>query len=210
MSLNIQDIHTHNLPAVPGTALFNLPLGTDTILTGHYYSAGLHPWNVQVDYSSDIEWVESMLGCDDVLALGEVGLDRLHGPSIDVQMKALNAQLKLACRYGKPVVLHIVRAYEELLRLDIPSATGLNCAIHGFRGKPQLARDLIRHGYWLSFGMNFNSASIASVPDDRLLIETDEFPDVNIIYDLAAAARGIDASVFRQQIAHNASVFLGL
>ncbi|MDE6655144.1 MAG: TatD family hydrolase, partial [Muribaculaceae bacterium] len=68
---------------------------------------------------------------------------------------------------------HIVRAFPEIIRLRRQEQPTQRWIIHGFRGKPELARELLRHGFDISIGREFNTASAAIIPPDRLFHETD-------------------------------------
>lgn len=68
----------------------------------------------------------------------------------------------------------MVRGWDELFSLRREMRPSQPWIVHGFRGKPELARRLVAEGFYLSYGERFNPASVAVTPPDRLLIETDE------------------------------------
>lgn len=154
-------------------------------------TAGVHPWN------ADMQEVAS-LGerLSDVQAVGETGLDFVHGPSRDVQFEALRAQLRLARERGLPVVLHCVRAFEPLMR-ELAACEPRTVIFHGFIGSPEQARQAFAKGYLLSFGeRTFASpktlAALRETPLSQLFLETDDSPvPIAEIYARAAEARGI-------------------
>lgn len=126
-----------------------------------------------------------------VLAVGEAGLDKLAEAAMERQEKAFAAQLAIAAEAAKPVIVHLVRAWDRLLSLKktVPCVT---CIVHGFRGKAQLAEELVRHGFCLSFGEKYQPDAMRIVPHSRLFIETDESKlPIAEIYRRAAVTLGI-------------------
>ena len=136
---------------------------------------------------------------DDLIAIGEIGLD--YACSVDrvAQEHIFRYQLSLAQRYGKPVVLHCVRAFEPMMK--ILSEYELRAVIfHGFIGSVQQAERAIKRGYYLSFGeRTFRSPktieALRSTPLSSLFIESDESPTpIEDIYDRIALLRGISVA----------------
>ncbi len=181
----ISDFHTHNLLASPGTAIVNLPeewtLCPDLFrpLPGALYSAGIHPW-----WTADAERTHRMLDAlprllerPQVVRVGECGFDRLRGASLETQVEVFEAQVAMAECFGLPMTLHIVRAFDVLLRLKKQLCPTVQWTVHGFRGGPALARQLLDAGLDLSFGLHFNAAAYDLTPAERRWRETDELPE---------------------------------
>lgn len=156
-------------------------------------TAGVHPWH------ADIQEVAT-LGerLSDVQAVGETGLDFVHGPAREVQFGALRAQLRIARERGLPVVLHCVRAFEPLMR-ELAACEPRAVIFHGFIGSPEQAWQALAKGYFLSFGERaFASpktlAALRETPLSQLFLETDDSPvPIAEIYARAAEARGVPA-----------------
>lgn len=72
------------------------------------------------------------------------------------------------------MILHVVKAFPEIMALRKSLKPTQQWIIHGFRGKPQLAESLLRAGFDISLGEHFNPASAAIIPPSRLFAETDE------------------------------------
>ena len=88
------------------------------------------------------------------------------------------------------------------LKKDFPRT--LPCVIHGFRGKPQLAGNLLSQGFHLSFGFRFNPQSLLLCPPDRIFLETDEDPrPVEELYRTAANLCGCTPEKLRIQCLGN-------
>ena len=171
----IVDIHTHNEQTE-----------AQTIVT-----VGIHPWYT-VD--ADLAAVESGVAAAD--AVGEIGLDFACDVPKEVQMAIFRAQLSLAEQHKKAVVLHCVRAFEEVMK--IVSEFRLKTVIfHGFIGSVEQAQRAVAQGYYISFGeRTFRSTktieALRSTPLSHLFVETDESPThIEEIYNKIAELRGI-------------------
>ena len=177
--MDILDFHTHRLDAT-GALIAVDPRRFDP-QPGLWYSVGFHPWdNVENLTDSDFDLLRQCAGHPQVLAVGETGIDRLRGGHLVEQGEAFVRHLQLAHDLGKPVVVHNVRATQDIL--DARRSAGLDdvtLVIHGMRGNVHVARALLDAGCYLSYGSRFNPAALLATPLDRLLIETDD-SDVTI------------------------------
>lgn len=174
------DFHTHDLSSPAGTALVNLP--RECLLRpaafrpapGGLYSAGVHPWWTDADPAPLLAGLAELLPHPQVTAVGECGLDRLRGGSLSRQLEAFERQAALAERFSLPVVVHCVRAFDVLLRCVRTFRPTTRWTVHGFRGCPALAWQLLEAGLDLSFGPRFNPESLSLVPESRRHAETDD------------------------------------
>lgn len=177
---DITDFHTHNLQAQH--AIVNVP--QEWILTpslflpreGAYYSVGIHPWwTAEADVvCCMLDNLPALLEHPQVIALGECGLDALQGAPLDEQERIFTKQIALAEAYHLPITLHIVRAFDRLLRLKKQLRPTKQWTVHGFRGKPALAQQLLRAGIDLSFGEKHHADSWNITPENRRWCETDD------------------------------------
>lgn len=165
------DIHTHN-PEAGDDSIINLPLHAPLPARG-YSSVGIHPWDTATATADDMEEIERLAADPRVVAIGETGIDKLRGGDINRQIDILKRHIDLSERLGKPLILHIVRAFPEIIRLRMLLHPTQRWIIHGFRGKPELARELLSHGFDLSLGEAYNTATAAIIPPDRLFHESD-------------------------------------
>ncbi|WP_295729975.1 TatD family hydrolase [uncultured Muribaculum sp.] len=165
------DFHTHNPDAVD--ALISVEPGF-TPRAGAVYSVGIHPWHSATVTDMDLRRLEADARLRCVKAIGETGLDRLRGATLDRQTELLLHHIALSEELHKPLVLHIVKAFPEIIAIKRRIKPSQTWIIHGFRGKPQLAEELLRHGFYLSLGEHFNPRSAEIIPSGRLLVETDE------------------------------------
>jgi TatD DNase family protein len=150
-----------------------------------YAAAGIHPSDAQryPDMQAELDKLEDLLQQakgNKIVALGEIGLD-YHYPETNKKIQAdyLDAQLAMACAYDIPVVIHDREAHGDCFEAicRYPRVTGV---FHSFSGSTEMARDLIRRGFYISFSGTItfkNATKIAAVaallPHDRVLIETD-------------------------------------
>ena len=195
------DVHTHHLPENPSEVLFSCCMKdreTAAFRRARYLSAGIHPWYLtEEDMNRQLEWLDNLSVTDSsrLLALGEAGLDKCCPTPYVLQLAAFREVINRSEQFQLPLLIHCVKAFNELVRLRKEQTYQQVWIIHGFRGKRELATELLRHGFYLSFGKHFHPEALAIVPADRLLLETDECgTSVKEIYEQAALVRktGID------------------
>ncbi|MGL4994291.1 MAG: TatD family hydrolase [Bacteroidales bacterium] len=194
--MNLVDLHSHKLDHYDcNIAISQIEL-YDLVPNG-LYSFGIHPWCTLNELRVDLLFSRLKMLLDSPnppFAIGECGLDKLRGASMDRQIEALELQLKLSIQYNRPVIIHCVKAWDQLLSLiNLSSFKDVKIVIHGFRGSPQLMNQLIkRPNLWLSFGVNYREDTLRDIPIDRLFIETDT-SDVKIddLYSQIALSKNI-------------------
>jgi len=145
------DIHTHDTSrALDGDAIVSVEAGTP-LAAGGTYSVGIHPWST--DRPVTLRQLRGLVRAardTRVVAIGECGFDSLRGGPADVQRRLFDFHARLAERVGKPLIIHAVRSTQELMDARRRLRPTVEWVIHGFRGKPELARQLMRAGYSLS------------------------------------------------------------
>lgn len=163
------DVHTHNLQA-GADAIINLPIDSEIPAEGSY-SIGIHPW----DADSNIDWARLRLKASNpcVVAIGETGLDKLRGAPMPIQEEVFVAHVRLSEELGKPLIIHAVGTYNRLIELRKKLHPTQAWLIHGFRGKPELARQLVRAGFEISLGSKYNPGVPDAIPFERLHHESD-------------------------------------
>lgn len=185
--MELLDIHTHHLPENPAQAIFSCLPREFSPVPGGFYSVGLHPWHLSADYTQEWNRLVEIAEHPQVLAIGEAGLDKIVKVDMDLQQEAFIRQMELSEQTGKPLVIHSVRTANELIRLKKKRRPRMPWIIHGFRGNENIARELVRHGFYLSFGANYREEALLAVPVERIFIETDESTaDVRTLYEKAA------------------------
>lgn len=210
MEAMLWDAHTHH-PAEtrpdlrqiqslrPEEALATVPTSPHV-----YRSVGLHPWYQEDLTERGLASLDIALRQPQIIALGEAGLDKVCDTPLAQQMHFFCEQVSLAEERELPVFIHLVRAQDELLRLKKELRPHQPWIIHGFRGKGTQAEQLLRQGFYLSFGIQANIDALSSAwRAGRLLLETDDRPVPNIseVYEKTASALGISRQRLSEGIA---------
>ena len=203
---NILDIHTHKAePVSAGKAIINRKLATDALCEGYFYSAGIHPWDLtEFDTERRLECLREQLAEKQLVAVGEAGLDKLAAAPMQLQVAVFKEQVELSEKYRLPLIIHCVKAMEELLAVKKELRPVQPWIWHGFRGKPQQARQLMENGMYLSFGEHYPEQTVRTMPVDRMFLETDDSPvDIEEVLHRVARTRGTDVEELRQAIREN-------
>ena len=156
---------------------------------GMYVAAGIHPEDVggcESTLSVELDKLSLLLGDRDdqrankIVALGEIGLDyHYEGYNKALQAECFDSQMCMAKEKKLPVIIHDREAHGDCFDIIIshPDITGV---FHSYSGSAEMAKDLVRRGWYISFSgvATFKNApkvreSIAAVPLERILIETD-------------------------------------
>lgn len=203
------DIHTHLLPLHPSDAIVSVSPADFRSVEGGCYSVGIHPWHLPESLAavqSQLDLLHCCVQHPQVLAIGEAGIDKLVAVSPEQQASIFEAQAHMAEEVGKPVVIHAVKAAEELLRSHRRLNPSVAWIIHGFRGKASVAQMYLQKGFYLSFGERFQPEAVAVVPSHRLFVETDE-SDAGIvpICRKIAAVRGVSEDDLYETLRTNVS-----
>lgn len=177
-----------------------------------FISSGLHPWYIADDADIVMEQMNSLKEFaihPQCLALGEAGLDKVRGAGPETQQAVFEEQVALSESVRKPLIIHCVKSYPELIQLRKRIKVTMPWIIHGFRGNSTIAAQLIRHDCYLSFGEKLrNSQKLQRLFNDisleNVLFETDEAGcQVKEIYQAAAEIKKIDLPFLQQQIEKN-------
>lgn len=164
-------------------------------------SYGLHPWHLTEDWRAQLPQLEESLAASDAF-VGECGLDRLCSTPYALQLEAFGAQIEISERYGRPLVLHCVRALDDVLSMK--RGTRQTWIFHGFRGKPQQLQQLLDHGFFVSFGYHYNESSVNLCPANRFFLETDDAPQPIVpLYEAVARRRIISVEDLQKQLWNN-------
>lgn len=184
MKDRLLDIHTHN-QNTGDTAVINLPMsvlenpasfspGADKM-----YSAGIFPL-YEGDWEKAWQNLKDLATHPQIKAIGECGLDKRSPIPLEKQKKYLEMQMELADSLQKPLIIHCVRCWNDLIEIHKRNSSVQRRIVHGFRGKPQLAAQLLENGLCLSFGRRFNKESLALCPPHLRYCETDDCPGLSI------------------------------
>lgn len=180
------DIHTHN----PREDVLSPTM------------AGVHPWDAERGViSPDFE------ACD---IIGECGLDYACKVDRKLQKELFRWHLDAADRLHKPVVLHVVRAMDDALRILDSYKTIKGIVFHGFIGSKEQALECLKRGYYLSFGERSlrspkSIEALRITPLSQLFCETDDNTTVAIeeIYNRVAQIKQIGVEELKREIEKN-------
>lgn len=212
------DFHTHRSSVDNVISVRSLLISEAEKITEHsLFTIGIHPWYSEgIDEDCQLSLLEDLVNRNNIVGIGEVGLDKLRGAPLEKQVELFEKQVLIAEKLQKPVIIHCVRAWAELLESKKRLKPSKPWAIHGFRGQSELSKQLLSYGLYLSFGSEILNASeglqeaIRTIPLDRIFIETDEV-DVSLehLYAVVSLIKGITIHDLDDQINFNFAVFFG-
>lgn len=174
------------------------------------YSIGIHPWYIVEDrIISDFEFLESKLTDEKCLAIGECGLDKRIAISMDLQQNVFEKHLALAEKYQKPVIIHCVAAFQELIAITKNRKVSVPMIVHGFSKNELVTKELLANGFYISFGkwLILNpelEVVFQSVPNERIFLETDTITEeIQEVYALAAKYKNLEINSLEEIVLKN-------
>jgi TatD DNase family protein len=203
------NIHTHSQIYDAKLELVSMSLRSQE--RANFYSYGLHPWHILEDTADeDLRLLQMKATEARCLAIGECGLDKICATDFKLQERLFMEQIKIANNLNKPLIIHCVKAFNEVLNCLNFADNAVPVIFHGFNNNDNIARLLTEQGYYFSFGkalMGFESnaaRAIVSVGRKKFFLETDT-SDVSIkyIYKKASELLGVDEDILKQQIVSN-------
>lgn len=174
------------------------------------YSIGIHPLFIDENrLEKDFQILDQKLATPQCLALGECGLDKRSETPFELQQTVFEKQLILAEKYQKPVVIHCVAAFQEVIEIKKRLKISVPMIIHGFSKNEKLAKQLIDNEFYISFGKyllrNPELKSVfKSIPNDRFFLETDTIEEgIRDVYALAAKYKELELNELQEIINKN-------
>lgn len=208
----LYNIHTHSGNQNTGSfCIKNVHENFSLDLSGKSVSMGLHPWYIQTDtFEQQFLELKNNITQPGVLAIGECGLDKISHTDWDLQLMAFQRQVSLAEEMGKPLIIHCVKAFQEVLahlrQVKVP------VIFHGINNKFSRIQPVINAGYFLSFGKSLLCQdelmleTFRKTPLEQVFLETDDLQsDISEIYKLAAQIRQISEREIVLQLEKNFS-----
>ena len=215
------NIHTHYNNHIDNNEFVEIQnIDVDNIVNvdvSHFYSIGIHPWNLksqklknsELQKLGDLE--SGCLGDLNFLAIGECGIDRVCGVDFEIQKEVFIKQIELSERIAKPLIIHAVRTYPDIISIRKETKAKQVWIIHGFQGNEQSAEQLLKHAdIYLSLGdVLFKNEARAKqllqvIPTDRLFFETDVAErKISDVYEKAALLSGLEMDKLRNDIFNN-------
>ena len=197
------NFHHHTIETENG--IYNLSPGET--LPNSFFSVGIHPADTGQDLEAKMEMIKKTSRNPLCLAIGECGLDALVNTDEKTQEKVFLEQIYWANEIRKPIIIHCVRRYKEVIQLSKYAEVPM--IIHGFNRKKNIAVELLNQGFYLSFGkallQNVSLQHIfAEIPQEKIFLETDDaYFDFGELYSTAAKLKGMEKRDFENQILKN-------
>jgi len=218
----LYDIHSHSYGLGPNERTlrslmpeeFNLLDDLGKIPPGNFFSIGIHPRFIGKleELQQKLALIEKKSEKHLVLAIGECGLDRLSDTDLDIQKEVFLKHAEIAEKAEKPLIIHCVRAYPELITIKNTFKPKQKWIVHGFRGSDETAEQLLKHQFMLSFGPALrNSQKLAGIfrktPLESVFLETDDSDEkIEDLYETASkiAEKSVDYTL--EEIAKNVEI----
>ena len=200
------NIHTHQ--AKEELIIFNAPDHFDPCTSNIYVSIGIHPWNIEKINSTEcLDSIKTNASAKNVLAIGECGLDKLIDTDLKIQEDLFKQQIHIAESVKKPLIIHCVKAFDELIRIKKELNVSVPMIVHGYNNNEQIAVKLLENKFYFSFGKallneDSNASKIISIiPIGQLFLETDD-TDIPIksIFERASRYLQIDEAALKEKI----------
>jgi TatD DNase family protein len=206
------DFHTHQrYDTAEIVAVENVIVGKETVEDKKKFSVGLHPLfleNINIDET--LRALEEKVKDDNCWSIGECGLDKRAVTTIDTQTAIFVAQIFLAEKYRQPVVIHCVKAFEELIAIKKKYQPKTPMIIHGFNNNEAVFKKLEACGFYFSFGAALlhpesNAVkALRQVSKSKFFLETDDKKiDIRAIYDAASHCLNLDKNIIKSLIINN-------
>lgn len=202
------DIHTHHLQSDKNSIqLLNCIIGKDEISKG-ICSVGIHPWYMDEDTEAQFELLKLQASKENVLAIGECGLDKITATDWDIQIEIFEKQIQLANALQKPLIIHCVKAYQEVFEILKNQKVTVPVVFHGFNKKAELAQSILQQGYYISLGYSLLNGKqdnlIGMIDLNKIFLETDDkSTNVLDIYSYFCTVRKISMADLQEQIDKN-------
>jgi len=209
------DIHTHPNRIESDTIIVQniFPGDGFAAFSGrNFYSVGLHPWHLKTREENNelLQMVEEALEFDHVCFVGESGLDKKVDVDFEEQKRVFIAHSIIAEEFKRPLIIHCVKAYNEVLEIHHKLHPEMPWIMHGYQGNVEITQQMGKRGIMFSFGKSLlveNSKSIESLkclPMEKIFFETDEYDnDVDKIYERAAILKNVSLDILKIEIWNN-------
>ena len=204
------NLHTHKNSNNPESIdiVNQYPLEIDDSI--QYYSTGIHPWKIiENNVDQKLAIIDNHLKLPNCIALGECGIDKRIETDLNFQIEVFEKQILLANKHNKPIIIHCVAGFQEVIAIKTKLNVNVPMIIHGFSKNIQTANQLLKAGLYLSFGkylmQNPDLQQVfEQIPLHKIFLETDS-SDYNIeaVYAKASKYKNIDILNLKTHIQSN-------
>ncbi|HOY48320.1 MAG TPA: TatD family hydrolase [Flavobacteriales bacterium] len=206
--MHFLNLHSHRKPQLTDEKVIRNAFVLDRSKLAplpYFLSCGIHPWLINIHWIDQLLKLENNLqNISQVIAVGECGLDRIKAADWKLQLEVFDAHIQLANKYQKPLILHLVKSYSDILaysaHIQVP------WIIHGFKGNRLEAEQLIKKGARFSFGPRLMlekniQETFCNIPTEFIYLETDTKPiDIVAQYTYAAQLRNMPVEMLKEVI----------
>ena len=205
-----------------------------------FAGVGVHPTDLERSLTSDdLDQLSNLASSPQVVVMSEIGIDHQDkSPNKEWQAESFHAQINIARKHSLPIVFHIREQADDydahsardaaLSILKETNAGELGGTAHYFQGRWNFAKELLDLGFNISFAQTLTriqdlEESAKNTPDDRILVETDSYPqtfkknrakwteprDIPIVAEKLAALRGVSTAAIEELTTQNTFTMLG-
>jgi TatD DNase family protein len=203
------DVHTHSKSSTEPVFSIANKYPTDTEFKKPF-SIGIHPWYIKsLNAEKELLIIEEKLQHKNCFALGECGLDKVIATDFELQKIVFRIQLQLSEKYKKPVIIHCVKAFQEIIEIKKEIKPAQTWILHGFHKNLQVAESVLKNGILMSFGAAILHSKklqniVSEIPLASILLETDASAVcIQDIYKRVAALKNIEVEMLQQKIEQN-------
>ncbi len=209
------DIHTHPFHKETDTVTVQniFPGDGFAAFSGrNFYSVGLHPWHIgtREENNEALQLIAEALQFDHVIFVGEAGLDKVTDTDYFEQLRVFEAQAVLAEEYQCPLIIHCVKALNEVIELRKKMKPVMPWIMHGYNGSLEITKQMVDKGFLFSFGKALflpSSKGINSfsyLPLNKIFFETDESDvEVEKMYREGARLKGVSLELLKEAVWKN-------
>ncbi len=193
----------HHFKDEYGIYNYQIPENTEV----DFFSVGIHPAEISDDFEEKFQILKEISKKKNCFAIGECGLDGLISVEDSIQEEIFEKQILWANEIQKPVIIHCVRRFSQLIRFRKMAKVPL--IVHGFNKKQNIANELLENDFYLSFGKALISnvslqTTFKEAPIDRIFLETDnEIFNIEELYLFAADLKKLSVTDLQEQIFQN-------
>lgn len=202
------DFHSHH--AQPSHVVMQQLEPDITQVYSPYFSVSYYPWVEQYDEQT----LYNLASQPECKAIGETGLD-LRYP-LEKQLALFDTHIALSQELGKPLIIHCVRAYDQVLQRLKKHTYTAPVLFHGFNKSLGLANQLLAKGHLLSFGRAVISQPhllevVKACPIESLAIESDDTAeDISPIYSRIAEIKQLPLAQLTRHLQNTFHSFYSL
>ena len=203
------DVHTHKRSSSKNVFSIENKYPNDTDFTKPF-SIGIHPWFIKPEnVTKELLIIEEKLKDENCFALGECGLDKITASDFELQKEVFKKQIQLSEKYKKPLIIHCVKAHQDIIEIKKKLKPKQIWILHGFNKNMQVAEGLLKNGIILSFGMAIINNKklqevVSKVAISSILLETDDVDiDIKEVYQKLSELKKITVEELQQKIKQN-------